>query len=135
MAPFPPAGKPEAPDPATLRRFREWLSAELPRTAEPPRFAFAGDPAPGPVSLAPPFRPAATPTCAGLTPGFRHLVTEVRRRPRTRLRAALRTERQVRAGQVAQLARENGELRAALDRVFAEVAAIRADRPGGGGRD
>jgi hypothetical protein len=101
----------------------------LPTPADP--FDWQFDAPVGPVSLAPPFRPAPTPTCAGLTPGFEFLVREARRRKRRPLKTAIRTERATRAGQVAQLAKENGEQRKRLDQLFAEVEQIRTTRQDG----
>ena len=109
----------DAPDAATLRRFRRWLATFEPPAA-PPSPALAGDPEPTVPSLAPPLRPAPTPTCAGLTPGFEHLVTEVRRRGRARA--------------LARSLDADGDLAAAIEGLFVELAALRAERPEGGGR-
>jgi hypothetical protein len=84
----------------------------------------------GPVGMAPPLRPAPTPTCAGLTPGYEFLVVEARRKKRMRLRAALRAERRVRKGQFAHLVNENQTLREAVERLDAEVARLRDDQGG-----
>jgi hypothetical protein len=87
-----------AVDPETLARFRAWVAATFPPRLDPQPLSIPLGPGRGPVSMTPPYRPAATPTAAGVTAGFEFLVTAARRKRRRALLAAIEREADEREG-------------------------------------
>lgn len=89
----PPSGKAGGDDFAeALSRLRAYIASSAEAEEKPPLF-IPFNQKPAPVSMRPPFRPAATPTCAGITPGFEFLVEDTQPATRAEQRRAIRRVR------------------------------------------